>query len=302
MGAGGRRRRRAAVHADGRARRTGGARRAPRPRLGAPRRRAAGLDLGAERLLSRRAAVPGPAALAGLPRRRSREHARRDRGAAARPRRPRRLVGALGGREAGTRVLRADRRRRAASPRTRSPTSATASTTTSVRRSTRAWSRSTFAEARGGISSTRRRARSGSTRSRSCRRLSVPELRIGLGVDAHAFEDDVRLVLGGVAIDHPRGLAGHSDGDVIAHALIDARARGRRARRHRLALPVRRRALARRRLAPPPPRRLRAGARSGLRARQRRLRADRRGAEDRAAPRGDAPPARKRARRRAATG
>jgi 2-C-methyl-D-erythritol 2,4-cyclodiphosphate synthase len=50
----------------------------------------------------------------------------------------------------------------------------------------------------------------------------VPELRIGLGVDAHAFEPDVRLVLGGVAIVHPRGLAGHSDGDVIAHALIDA--------------------------------------------------------------------------------
>lgn len=48
------------------------------------------------------------------------------------------------------------------------------------------------------------------------------DLRIGLGVDAHAFEDGVRLVLGGVAIDHPRGLAGHSDGDVIAHALTDA--------------------------------------------------------------------------------
>ena len=50
----------------------------------------------------------------------------------------------------------------------------------------------------------------------------MPELRIGLGVDAHAFEDGVRLVLGGVAIEHPRGLAGHSDGDVIAHALTDA--------------------------------------------------------------------------------
>jgi 2-C-methyl-D-erythritol 2,4-cyclodiphosphate synthase len=50
----------------------------------------------------------------------------------------------------------------------------------------------------------------------------VSEARIGLGVDAHAFEDGVRLVLGGVVIDHPRGLAGHSDGDVIAHALIDA--------------------------------------------------------------------------------
>jgi 2-C-methyl-D-erythritol 2,4-cyclodiphosphate synthase len=47
-------------------------------------------------------------------------------------------------------------------------------------------------------------------------------LRIGLGVDAHAFEEGVPLVLGGVRIEHPRGLAGHSDGDVIAHALTDA--------------------------------------------------------------------------------
>jgi 2-C-methyl-D-erythritol 2,4-cyclodiphosphate synthase len=50
----------------------------------------------------------------------------------------------------------------------------------------------------------------------------MSELRIGLGVDAHAFSDGVQLVLGGVAIESPRGLAGHSDGDVIAHALIDA--------------------------------------------------------------------------------
>jgi 2-C-methyl-D-erythritol 2,4-cyclodiphosphate synthase len=50
----------------------------------------------------------------------------------------------------------------------------------------------------------------------------VSELRIGIGVDAHAFEDGVRLVLGGLELDYPRGLAGHSDGDVIAHALIDA--------------------------------------------------------------------------------
>jgi 2-C-methyl-D-erythritol 2,4-cyclodiphosphate synthase len=50
----------------------------------------------------------------------------------------------------------------------------------------------------------------------------MSDLRIGLGVDAHALEAGVPLVLGGVAIDHPRGLAGHSDGDVIAHALIDA--------------------------------------------------------------------------------
>jgi 2-C-methyl-D-erythritol 2,4-cyclodiphosphate synthase len=50
----------------------------------------------------------------------------------------------------------------------------------------------------------------------------MSELRIGLGVDAHAFERGAPLVLGGVAIDHPSGLAGHSDGDVIAHALTDA--------------------------------------------------------------------------------
>ena len=50
----------------------------------------------------------------------------------------------------------------------------------------------------------------------------MSDLRIGLGIDAHAFADAVPLVLGGVRIDHPRGLAGHSDGDVIAHALTDA--------------------------------------------------------------------------------
>jgi 2-C-methyl-D-erythritol 2,4-cyclodiphosphate synthase len=50
----------------------------------------------------------------------------------------------------------------------------------------------------------------------------MPEYRIGTGFDAHAFEDGVPLVLGGVRLDHPRGLAGHSDGDVLAHALTDA--------------------------------------------------------------------------------
>lgn len=47
-------------------------------------------------------------------------------------------------------------------------------------------------------------------------------LRVGIGVDAHAFADGVPLVLGGVDFVSPRGLAGHSDGDVITHALIDA--------------------------------------------------------------------------------
>jgi 2-C-methyl-D-erythritol 2,4-cyclodiphosphate synthase len=50
----------------------------------------------------------------------------------------------------------------------------------------------------------------------------MSELRVGIGIDAHAFAVGVPLVLGGVAIEHQRGLAGHSDGDVIAHALIDA--------------------------------------------------------------------------------
>jgi 2-C-methyl-D-erythritol 2,4-cyclodiphosphate synthase len=50
----------------------------------------------------------------------------------------------------------------------------------------------------------------------------LSELRVGIGVDAHAFADGVPLVLGGVEFESPRGLAGHSDGDVVTHALIDA--------------------------------------------------------------------------------
>jgi 2-C-methyl-D-erythritol 2,4-cyclodiphosphate synthase len=46
--------------------------------------------------------------------------------------------------------------------------------------------------------------------------------RVGIGIDAHALEEGVPLVLGGVELVHPRGLAGHSDGDVLAHALTDA--------------------------------------------------------------------------------
>jgi 2-C-methyl-D-erythritol 2,4-cyclodiphosphate synthase len=47
-------------------------------------------------------------------------------------------------------------------------------------------------------------------------------MRIGLGADAHELVEGRPLVLGGVELDSPRGLAGHSDGDVIAHALVDA--------------------------------------------------------------------------------
>ena len=46
-------------------------------------------------------------------------------------------------------------------------------------------------------------------------------MRIGIGVDAHAFADGRRLVLGGVEIPHERGLDGHSDADVLVHAVID---------------------------------------------------------------------------------
>lgn len=47
-------------------------------------------------------------------------------------------------------------------------------------------------------------------------------MRIGSGFDAHAFAPGRSLVLGGVAIKHPDGLTGHSDGDVVAHAIADA--------------------------------------------------------------------------------
>jgi 2-C-methyl-D-erythritol 2,4-cyclodiphosphate synthase len=47
-------------------------------------------------------------------------------------------------------------------------------------------------------------------------------MRIGLGYDAHAFVEGRRLFLGGLHIEHDRGLLGHSDGDVLLHALSDA--------------------------------------------------------------------------------
>src|SRR3954451_17820978 len=48
------------------------------------------------------------------------------------------------------------------------------------------------------------------------------QVSVGIGYDSHRFEEGRRLVLGGVEIDHPRGLAGHSDADVLTHAVIDA--------------------------------------------------------------------------------
>jgi 2-C-methyl-D-erythritol 2,4-cyclodiphosphate synthase len=47
-------------------------------------------------------------------------------------------------------------------------------------------------------------------------------VRTGIGIDSHRLEDGRRLLLGGVEIPHERGLAGHSDADVLVHAIVDA--------------------------------------------------------------------------------
>ena len=46
--------------------------------------------------------------------------------------------------------------------------------------------------------------------------------RFGIGYDSHVFVEKRRFVLAGIEIDHPKGLKGHSDGDAVAHAVIDA--------------------------------------------------------------------------------
>jgi 2-C-methyl-D-erythritol 2,4-cyclodiphosphate synthase len=48
------------------------------------------------------------------------------------------------------------------------------------------------------------------------------DLRIGHGFDVHAFAENRKLVIGGVEISYERGLAGHSDADVLLHAICDA--------------------------------------------------------------------------------
>lgn len=50
----------------------------------------------------------------------------------------------------------------------------------------------------------------------------VSEFRVGIGYDIHRLGEDRRLILGGVEIDYPLGLLGHSDGDVVLHAVTDA--------------------------------------------------------------------------------
>jgi 2-C-methyl-D-erythritol 2,4-cyclodiphosphate synthase len=49
-----------------------------------------------------------------------------------------------------------------------------------------------------------------------------PEIRIGYGWDSHEFKPGVPLKIGGLSLAHSHGLAGHSDGDVLLHALTDA--------------------------------------------------------------------------------
>ena len=53
-------------------------------------------------------------------------------------------------------------------------------------------------------------------------RVPIPEIRVGIGFDSHPLVPDRRLVLGGVEIPYERGLEGHSDGDVLLHAIMDA--------------------------------------------------------------------------------
>lgn len=52
--------------------------------------------------------------------------------------------------------------------------------------------------------------------------MDIRNLRTGLGMDVHAFAEGRKLILGGVDIPHSRGLLGHSDADVLAHAIADS--------------------------------------------------------------------------------
>ena len=70
---------------------------------------------------------------------------------------------------------------------------------------------------------TRSRRRPAAAPAAAPRGAAPPQpLRIGCGADAHALRPGRRLVLGGVEIPHTRGLAGHSDADVLSHAVCDA--------------------------------------------------------------------------------
>ena len=59
-------------------------------------------------------------------------------------------------------------------------------------------------------------------RAEAARRAALSDVRTGFGVDVHQFADGDHVMLGGVRIPHARGLSGHSDADVVLHALVDA--------------------------------------------------------------------------------
>ena len=50
----------------------------------------------------------------------------------------------------------------------------------------------------------------------------MPSIRTGIGFDAHKLNYGIPLIIGGVHIEHDKGLEGHSDGDVLMHAIIDS--------------------------------------------------------------------------------
>ena len=52
--------------------------------------------------------------------------------------------------------------------------------------------------------------------------MNLPDIRIGAGFDAHRLAPNRALILGGVRVDYPLGLVGHSDADVLLHAVADA--------------------------------------------------------------------------------
>ena len=117
----------------------------------------------------------------------------------------------------------------------------------------------------------------------AARGCAMTDMRIGNGFDVHALVAGRRLVLGGVVIPHERGLEGHSDADVLLHAVSRRDPGGARARRYRRALPRFRCPLeGRRQQGAAPPRRVaRHGA--GLSRRQSRRHRHRAGAQSRAA-------------------
>ena len=109
-------------------------------------------------------------------------------------------------------------------------------------------------------------------------------MRVGIGYDSHRFAPGRRLVLGGVEIEHDQGLEGHSDADVITHAVIDALLGAAGLGDLGTHFPPDDENLARCRLARSPADRARDARRPG---RQRRRDGDLRGAEARSAPRRD---------------